>query len=154
VIETMTLDAQATASEEYEPPDNGWLAYMEAALRYFAAAIVFMGQKLIVTRQERAQSAFRKRVAARYPSEPPQVRIVELRRRQVTTVREDDHEPTQVNWTKRWWVSQFWRNQYYPSLGAVGDPQAYRPILIEPYIKGPEGLPLVKPARPLWVVKR
>lgn len=36
-----------------------------------------------------------------------------------------------------------WRQQYYRSLGEVGDPNAYRRIWIFAFIRGPEGAPLI-----------
>lgn len=40
-------------------------------------------------------------------------------------------------------VRGHWRQQYYPSLGPVGDLGSYRRIFIDPYIKGPDDAPLV-----------
>jgi hypothetical protein len=65
----------------------------------------------------------------------PEIHVVHLRRRQTS-----DSEPGtigSVDWSHRWIVDAHWRNQWYPSLGC------HKPVLIESYVKGPEGLPLV-----------
>jgi len=56
-----------------------------------------------------------------------------------------DHE-SDIEYKWQWVVRGHWRNQYYRSLGEVGDPQAYRQIWISPYMKGPEDAP-IKPVR-------
>lgn len=68
---------------------------------------------------------------------PSTIREVILRREVDRPYREgiDDDEP--VLWSHRWIVRGFWRNQYYPSK------DSHEPIWIDPYIKGPEGMPLV-----------
>lgn len=65
----------------------------------------------------------------------PEVRIVQLRRR--AAERSEATGTGNVEWSHRWIVGPFWRDQWYPSLGV------HKPILIAPYIKGPEHLPLV-----------
>lgn len=46
-----------------------------------------------------------------------------------------------------------WRNQYYPSLGVVGDPNSYRTIWINPYVRGPEGAPFRRSPKVTAVVR-
>jgi hypothetical protein len=65
------------------------------------------------------------------------VRVVQLRRAQTRADEDSDREAEPVNWSHRWMVGAFWRQQWYPSLGQ------HRTILILPYIKGPPDKPLV-----------
>ncbi len=65
----------------------------------------------------------------------PEIHIVQLRRRRPTGSGETG--TGNVDWSHRWLVDAHWRQQWYPSLGC------HKPVLIAPYIKGPEGLPLV-----------
>lgn len=39
-------------------------------------------------------------------------------------------------------VRGHWKRQFYPSLGPVGDPDSYRRIWIDPYMKGPDDAPV------------
>lgn len=71
------------------------------------------------------------------------VKVLQLRR----AINDDGHEVAEG---ERGWsldhriiVRGHPRRQYYPSLGAVGDPAAYRLIWIAPHIKGPSSAPLV-----------
>jgi hypothetical protein len=71
------------------------------------------------------------------------VTVITLRRQRQP---HDDHDPSEVDWKWQWVVRGHWRNQYYKSLGAVGDPAAYRQIWIMPFMKGPEDAP-IKPVK-------
>jgi hypothetical protein len=66
----------------------------------------------------------------------PEIHVVQLRR---PGTRGESEPGTigNVDWSHRWIVDAHWRNQWYPSLGC------HKPILIAPYVKGPEHLPLV-----------
>jgi hypothetical protein len=61
------------------------------------------------------------------------VTVITLRR--ITT--EQNVNETHVEWTRRWLVRGFWRNQWYPSE------QVHRAIWISPFIKGPADKPLI-----------
>jgi hypothetical protein len=53
-----------------------------------------------------------------------------------------------VDWSHRWLVRGFWRNQWFPSLGI------HRQLWISDYIKGPEDKPLrIKPTRAFELVR-
>ncbi|QIZ37825.1 hypothetical protein [Saccharopolyspora sp. ASAGF58] len=65
--------------------------------------------------------------------EPPEIRVIRLRRSARPT---ETEEPRKV-WRHRWKVREHYRRQWYPSL------QAHRPKLIEEYEKGPKGAPLI-----------
>jgi hypothetical protein len=71
------------------------------------------------------------------------VTVITLRRQRQP---HDDHDPSEVDWKWQWVVRGHWRNQYYSTLGDVGDPNAYRQIWIMPYMKGPEDAP-IKPVK-------
>lgn len=123
-----------------------WHERVEMAVRYFASAMVFMNQKIVVTSHRTAERHVRKRLQAKYPAEPPMVRIVELRSRRYER-KEPQGDPVEIERTHRWWVRRHWRQQVY------GD-GSRRPIIIEPHVKGPEDKPLVAPPRDLFVIRR
>jgi hypothetical protein len=80
--------------------------------------------------------------ATRRPA--PKISVVDIRRR-------SNPHPTGTSehreWTHRWIVSGHWRRQWYPSV------EEHRPIWIEPYVKGPEGLPIESGPAKVKVVK-
>jgi hypothetical protein len=107
-------------------------------LRYFAAALTFMAQRLTVTSRERPTRATLRRCPPRPAHAEPVVRVVQLRQR--VTVRGEDHASASVDWSCRWLVRGHWRQQYY----ARG--QTHRTRWIHPYVKGPDDKAL-KPSR-------
>jgi hypothetical protein len=67
----------------------------------------------------------------------PQIKVVDLRRRE-RAARDDATEAGQsVDWTHRWGVRPHWRRQWYPSL------QEHKLILIDFQVRGPADKPLV-----------
>lgn len=66
---------------------------------------------------------------------PPQVRVVELRKKYRDAHRNPDAQPG--NYSHRWFVTPHWRNQWYPSE------QRHAPKWIHGYIKGPDDKPFV-----------
>lgn len=64
------------------------------------------------------------------------LRDVDLARKDTESRRE--HFKRLVEFSHRWQVSSHYRNQYYPSTGE------HKRILIQPYVKGPKGTPLIK----------
>ena len=64
-----------------------------------------------------------------------QFQIVDLRRLSKAT--DPDAVGEVRDWSHRWMVRGFWRNQYYPSE------DVHRQIYINDYIKGPQDKPLV-----------
>lgn len=91
-----------------------------------------MAQQRIAVADRRQPSRPLRRAAKRLDL-PTQVTVVSLRRRSFSE-REEEGE---VNWTHRWLVRGFWRNQWFPSE------KRHRQIWISDYIKGPEDKPLV-----------
>jgi hypothetical protein len=73
--------------------------------------------------------------AKRHGVPEPQVKVVQLRRRERRSTRDPNAEP--VEWQHRWIVSPHWRNQWFPKLGV------HKQIPIAEYIKGPEDKPLI-----------
>lgn len=78
--------------------------------------------------------AARRRALREGVTDPPSVRVISLRR--PTSSSEQSGEPTQ--WHHRWIVRGHWRNQAYGS-----DRKLRRPIWIAPFVKGPEGAPML-----------
>jgi len=63
------------------------------------------------------------------------VRIVDVARHMKAPTGEHDH--ADVKYRNRWVVSGHWRNQWYPKT------KTHKPKWITPYVKGPEGAPLL-----------
>lgn len=63
------------------------------------------------------------------------VNVVTLRRETKETIAA--YEAASVEWKHRWWVSGHFRAQWYPST------QSHEVIWIPPYLKGPEGAPML-----------
>lgn len=96
----------------------------------------------IVPTKEPLPRALRRDRKRHYRTED--VTIITLRRQRHPN--DFEHEPGEVDWKWQWVVRGHWRNQYYSTLGEVGDPQAYRQIWIMPFMKGPEDAP-IKPVK-------
>lgn len=62
------------------------------------------------------------------------ITVITLRRPKAPA--EEGAEPRETNWTHRWLVRGFWRNQWFPSISV------HRRIWINPFVKGPGDLPL------------
>jgi len=67
--------------------------------------------------------------------DPPEVRVVMLRRKETTHHEHNTGET--IERTHRWLVRGHWRNQWYPSMGV------HRPKWIPEHIKGPDDKPLI-----------
>lgn len=65
----------------------------------------------------------------------PEITTIELRRPTATPC--ERGQSGFVDWTHRWMVDGFWRNQYHPSTGE------HVPTWIDPFVKGPPDKPLV-----------
>jgi hypothetical protein len=64
--------------------------------------------------------------------------VVALRRRQAKRQQKQDSATSGVEWQHHWWVSSFYRAQWYPSE------QAHRVIWIAPFLKGDLSKPLLE----------
>ena len=94
-----------------------------------------------VTNEKRKVSRHIRRQLQRANEEPPpddDVSIVVLRRMQVRKVQQPSGEHSGVEWKHHWWVSSFYRAQWYPSE------QAHRVIWIESFLKGDFSKPLLE----------
>ena len=101
-------------------------------LRMLVATCHLMRQQLAETDVTPPTRSVRRR-HERAGLEPPEIRVIRLRR----TQRKETTGESRREWRHRWIVRGHWRNQWYPSI------QAHRPKWIEGYPKGPEGAPLL-----------
>jgi hypothetical protein len=97
------------------------------AMTAFQALLRLMQQQVLSTTREATGSKKSKRKSKTEP-----VLVVRLPRRRSHSTGE-----ATVAWSKQWWVSGHWRNQWYPSL------QAHRQKWISGYVKGPDDKPFV-----------
>jgi hypothetical protein len=116
------------------------------AIKRFAAMLLFMDQRILVSAQHEAERHTRKRVQRQGYEHVPLVRVIELRRRQGRPAPKGEHET--IAWAHQWIVSGHWRQQWYPSLNAN------QPRWIMPYVKGPEDKPLKPPRAKVFAVVR
>lgn len=106
--------------------------------RTFQVLMRLCAQRLVVDgRVDPSRPARRRAKRESVPESSRGVRVVTLRKESRPVAA--DHEPQEVNWSHRWVVKPHWRNQWYPSLGV------HRQILVGPYVKGPDTLPLKLP---------
>lgn len=104
-----------------------------APARQAQALFRLMQQTIAVRGRERPPRAARRRAQrAEFPDK--YVTVITLRRPHRPP--EPGYEAKTVEWSHRWLVSGFWRNQWFPSLGL------HRQVWIHPYIKGPADKPL------------
>lgn len=96
-------------------------------------------QQRIAVRHRELPDRPQRREARRIGFDEREVLVVRLRRE-----RGERHEPSgeEANYSHRFIVHGFWRNQWFPSL------QDHRLIYIDDYVKGPQDRPLIiKPRR-------
>lgn len=117
----------------------------QAICRYILTLFSFLKQRLIAISHQRVTRQTRKRYEKRWAREAPLIKVILLR---VKEYREKKGEGTEVEWSCRWIVRGHWRAQWYRSI------VSHKAIWITPYIKGPEGKPLKKPAANLFAVVR
>lgn len=117
-------------------------------LAYLSGSLLFLSQRIVRIDSRGEDRHFDvEGKATRSHAEPtPILRAVQLRR--VETKRDSDGDAKAVDWSHRWMVSAHWRQQYYPSL------DEHRPVLVMPYIKGPENKPLKPPPARVFAVVR
>jgi hypothetical protein len=116
----------------------------DLCIRYFARALTFMRERILVAPKEAVDRATRKRVAALRSD--PVVRVVKLRRMYASS--ETQAHPDAREWACQWIVRGHWRQQWYPKLGR------HQPKWITPYVKGPEDRPLKQPRATVFAVVR
>ncbi len=111
-------------------------------LRYLAAAVSFIEQRLLFVSHERPDRATRRRSPA---IEHATIRVVELRRKHAS---HDGGVSAAREWANQWMVAGHWRNQWYPSL------QRHQPKWIAAYTKGPDDKPMKPPTARVFAVVR
>ncbi len=122
--------------------------------KFFVAANVWLGQKILEQTPMVAPRAAAKRAArASVDINTASLRYVRLRRKENIRERTAE-EAQQVNWSCRWVVEGFYRNQHYATLGPKEDPKAHKLIWIDSFVKGPEGKPLKPRGEKVFVVDR
>lgn len=114
----------------------------------FASLVHFMSQRVSRVSRNGLPRDVRRRLPDLYTKAhaDPYINVVELRAVDYER-HEDKPEGEGRDWSTRWIVRGHWHRYWYASE------QRHKPKWIEPYIKGPEGLP-VKGASKLFVVKR
>jgi hypothetical protein len=136
-------------SEDGGLPTRGTAAAVRHAasmhtLRWFAAALAFMNQRLLVTATYHFNRAERRRIEQARVAHEPLVRVITLRAKQYTETRSPvGGQP--VEWSCRWSVRGHW-HKYHTNDGLE---QRY----LMPYIKGPDDKPLRLKRGPLIHVK-
>ncbi len=112
-------------------PGDGEIADYEYPIaRLLVSFWLLAKQRLAVSTVAVVSRAVRRRATVQ---EIKTVRVVGLRRK---TYPETDGT-RKVDWTHRWLVRGFWRNQWYPSE------ERHKPIWIADHVKGPAAKPFV-----------
>jgi hypothetical protein len=107
-------------------------------------------QTIAVPRFQRVSRPTWKRALRRWKP-ITQVVVFTLRRAKAAAY---DGEPREVDWSHRWMVQGFWRNQPYIERDDKGGKQTvYRQIWIAPFIKGPQDKPLILKRRAFELVR-
>lgn len=105
---------------------------------WFVAALWRFVHEPYVEHRSILPSKHARRRAARSDVDPDRLRVVRLRKAEHKPARSPgEGEGEGQEWSHRWIVHGHWRNQWYPSI------QEHRPKWIPPYVKGPEGKPLI-----------
>jgi hypothetical protein len=112
--------------------------FLDAGLSTSPAMIMksvwlLMQQKITVTEDVDLDRPARRRLQ-RQDMPVSGVKLVTLRRQ---SHKHPEGAPSGREYRHQWIVDSHWRQQWYPSRGV------HRPILIMPYVKGPEGAPLI-----------
>lgn len=101
-------------------------------------------QTIAVPRHERVARPTWKRAKATW-KEIKEVVVFTLRRAKNAAQYEGDER--EVQWSHRWMVNGHWRNQWYPST------KTHNQIWIAPYVKGPDGAPLILKRRAFELIR-
>jgi hypothetical protein len=120
-------------------------AIVTELLRLFMSLMYLSHQTIGEPIKLRPDRATRRRAQREWNMNDPLITVITLRRK---SVKPDNHEPGKVEWSRRWLVKGFWRNQWYPSLGI------HQPVYIHEYIKGPEDKPFIPPSGRVFNFRR
>lgn len=128
----------------------------ELQVRYIAAAFDFMNQPLLtVRRKQQPERAVRRRAEREGRKPPPDVTIIELRRKEYLDLNEPDEAPGDREYRHRWMVGLatggYWQ-RYHTGTGRTGTIRR----LILPYMKNAArtDLPILPPKKTVIVVDR
>lgn len=137
--------ARLATPEHYPDAEPGpWplVAESDNANRHLLALLMLLGQTIVAKSRHNLMPANPKR-ARRIPI-PAQVTVIRLRRESGVEPRPGE---STVEWHHRWVVRGHWRSQRcgpdYPLAQEIAPGQFRARIYIAPFIKGPEGLPIV-----------
>lgn len=147
-IEKLSQSVRDLARREAQLQDKELHAVRRVEqMRYIAACMAFMNQRILTQRGERADRSTRRRLERAGWTHEPEIKVITLRR---ASNRDAQQESTRdpVEWSCRWIVSGHWRRQFYLSTGE------HRPVFVLPYIKGPDEKPLRATADRVFVVSR
>lgn len=120
----------------------------ETAERTLVSTWLLMGQTLVREERERPPRSSERRIARLSPSLASEVRCVQLRRGHADPDPKAEVGAHGRTRSHQWIVSGHWRNHWYPARGD------HRPIWIAPHMKGPDGAPLLDPAKLVHVLRR
>ena len=139
-------DASDASTAEFER----WSGQCRQIARFIVCAGTFLRQKLAIVEPARAERHARKRIAASGWSGDPVVSVIHLREREKRPSLDGaaTSTPDDRTYRYRWIVQAHTRQQWYPSL------ETHLPILIGPYIKGPDDKPLKPRTTPIFLVDR
>lgn len=147
-VEQLADNVKELASKEARLQDRDIQAVRRIEqMRYIAACMAFMNQRILTHQRERADRSTRRRLERAGWVHDPEIKVITLRRASSATAH-PDAERDAVEWSCRWVVSGHWRQQFYASSGE------HRPVFVLPYIKGPEDRPLKATAERVFVVAR
>lgn len=123
------------AVRELNIPSSAVIASMKAQRNVLRSFWALAEQRIAVVADALPQRHVRRQLErAGSPLATSTVRVVTLRRHEE---RAEPGQSSPVDWTHRWIVNGFWRNQWLPSRGE------HRLQWISPYVKGPADKPLV-----------
>ncbi len=114
-------------------------------LRFIMAASVWLKQRIVTIGSGHIERHRRKQIMREYGVMPSDVKVIQLRRAE-SDYSEGPTSAQHVDWSCRWIVNGHWRNQPYKD--------EHKLIYINPYVKGPEDLPLKVPAHTVYAVNR
>lgn len=125
-----------------------WKTQCGELFRFVICANTFLRQKIAAAEEVRLDRHARKRVVAADWQGESIVSFIQLRERERRVDDEGSEASAEGTFNWRWMVRAHTRQQFYPSLGKC------LPILIGPYIKGPEDKPFKPRTQPIIVVNR
>lgn len=142
-------------SSQIEEPELSWQGYVDertlwetTQLKKFAvAASTFLRQKFLRVEKEPLERHARKRIQ-RSGGKISDISVVHLRKTPAKPKNEVEAEAQKIDWQWQWSVKKHVRQQWYATL------QEHLPIIIHPYLKGPEDKPLKPRTTPIFLVAR